>query len=292
MDPAPSAAIETRELAYFVAVAEELHFGRAAERLGMAQPPLSRAIRRLERRLGVTLFDRTSRRVALTPAGAVLLTEARVALDAVATAVTRTRRAAAPGPLRLAMKPGSDAGLLAEALASVPAPVDVVASTAERADLVRRGEADVAFLHHPSNDLTGLDTTDLLVEDQAAFLAPDHALARRPCLRLDDLADEPQPRWPERVPDADDERRGPLVGDTAELMQRIALGQLVSVVPRSATDAVRRDLVCVPVTDAPPTTLVLAWSAGHRTEQVDAFVRCVERTARRRRRLTRRPATG
>lgn len=63
--------VETRELRYFVALAEELHFGRAARRLGIAQPPLSRAIRQLERRLGVTLVERTSRSARLTAAGHV-----------------------------------------------------------------------------------------------------------------------------------------------------------------------------------------------------------------------------
>src|SRR6187431_2034618 len=85
--------LETRQLRYFVAVAEELHFGRAAERLGMAQPPLSRAIRDLERQLGAQLLERTTRQVTLTPAGEVLLREARAALVAVTAAERRTRHA-------------------------------------------------------------------------------------------------------------------------------------------------------------------------------------------------------
>ena len=86
--------MELRHLRYFVAVAEELHFGRAAERLGIAQPPLSRAIGQLERRIGARLLTRSSRAVTLTEPGSVLLREARVALDAVAAAERRTRRAA------------------------------------------------------------------------------------------------------------------------------------------------------------------------------------------------------
>ena len=105
--------LETRELAYFLAVADELHFGRAASRLGIAQPALSKTIRQLERRLGVTLLERTSRTVALTEAGRVLAREAGVALDAVTAAAQRTQRAGTRAPrLLLAMKPGGDAGLL------------------------------------------------------------------------------------------------------------------------------------------------------------------------------------
>ncbi|MEU2866588.1 LysR family transcriptional regulator, partial [Streptomyces mirabilis] len=83
--------LETRELRYFLAVAEELHFGRAAKRLGMAQPPLTRAIQQLERRLGVALLQRNRRGVALTDSGEMLLHEGRAALDATTAAARRTR---------------------------------------------------------------------------------------------------------------------------------------------------------------------------------------------------------
>src|SRR5215210_5038919 len=86
--------VELRQLRYFVAVAEELHFGRAAERLHMSQSPLSRAIRELERELGLVLFVRTTRRVALTPAGAALFERGRRALAEVDLAVDDARRAA------------------------------------------------------------------------------------------------------------------------------------------------------------------------------------------------------
>src|SRR4051794_17089264 len=85
--------VELRQLRYFVAVAEELHFGRAAERLHLSQSPLSRAIRELERQLGLVLFVRTTRRVELTPAETALLERARRALAEVELAVDDARRA-------------------------------------------------------------------------------------------------------------------------------------------------------------------------------------------------------
>lgn len=156
--------LETRELAYFVAVAEELHFGRAAQRLGIAQPALSRAIRRLERRLDVCLLVRTSRRVELTTSGQVLLREGGAAIDAVLAAARRTKRAAASTPrLVLAMKAGTDAGLLTDILTAYESdpeavPVEIVHSADSRLAMLRSGRADVALLHRPNNDLTGLDS--------------------------------------------------------------------------------------------------------------------------------------
>lgn len=94
MDP----LVDLRQLRYFIAVAEELHFGRAAERLHMSQSPLSRAIRELERDLGLVLFIRTTRRVELTPAGLALLVRGRHALAEVDLAIDEARRAGGPSP--------------------------------------------------------------------------------------------------------------------------------------------------------------------------------------------------
>src|SRR4051794_5794907 len=105
--------IEVRELEYFLAVADTLHFARAAEHLGIEPPPLSRAIAQLERRLGTTLFERTSRRVELTPAGRMFRTDARSALRSLDRAVLRVQQVG-DGPLRIATPPGTGTGLLRE----------------------------------------------------------------------------------------------------------------------------------------------------------------------------------
>ncbi len=89
--------VELRQLRYFVAVVEELHIGRAAERLHMSQSPLSRAIRELERELGVVLFVRTTRRVELTPAGSLLFERARRAVAEIDGAVADARRLTGEG---------------------------------------------------------------------------------------------------------------------------------------------------------------------------------------------------
>src|SRR5262249_7280953 len=96
-----TARMELHHLRHFVAVAEELHFGRAAARLGMAQPPLSQSIRRLETSLELQLLERSRRHVALTPAGKVLLDEARRILAQVELAERLARRAATVGMDRL-----------------------------------------------------------------------------------------------------------------------------------------------------------------------------------------------
>lgn len=268
--------VETRELRYFVAVAEELHFGMAAQRLGIAQPPLSRAIRRLEHRLGVLLLVRTSRSVSLSPAGEVLLHDGRQALEAVAAATRRAQRTGRPGQtLVLAVKEGADAGLLPTLLAAYAAtpdawPVEVVFSAGERIAMLRDGRADLALLHRPNNDLSGLDHEDLLVEQQIVVLPPGHRLAGRADVALADLRGEVLPRGPE-IAHRPWLPPGPDVRDAGQLLQMIARGRGVALLPASTIGRVPRELPCVPVRDAGPVALVLAWRAESTSRQVAAF---------------------
>lgn len=202
--------METRELRYFVAVAEELHFGRAAQRLKIAQPPLSRAIQQLERRLGAALLDRTSRTVTLTEAGSVLLVEGRAALDAVDAAERRARRAALsatghPG-LVLVTKASASRELLAKLLDTYAAkpgavPIDVIlCGPSEQQRLLRQGRADVALLHRPFDSTAGFDTEELGTEGQVVVLPSGHPLTARAHVRMADISDLPGlplPRWPD-----------------------------------------------------------------------------------------------
>jgi DNA-binding transcriptional LysR family regulator len=180
--------VETRELRYFVAVAEEVHFGRAAQRLGIAQPPLSRAIQLLERRLGAALLERTSRAVTLTEAGSVLLREGRAALDAVDAADRRTRRAALAASghagVVLVTKAGASSELLSKLLetyAAEPGAVTVdvlLCGIGEQEGLLRDGRADVALLHRPDSTV-GVDTEELSTEGQVVVLPAGHPLTTR-----------------------------------------------------------------------------------------------------------------
>ncbi|GAA2458099.1 LysR family transcriptional regulator [Streptomyces glaucus] len=265
--------MESRSLRYFVAVAEELNFARAAERLGISPPPLSRAIRRLEAELGVTLFERTTHSVARTPAGEVLLAEARTALDALDAAGRRARRAADGPGLVLAVKADGDAGLLEPLLARYAAepgsvPVTVrLCGWQEQPRLLRRGEADVALVHEPF-DRAGLDTETLAVEPRVAVLAAGHPLAARD--RLDLAALGLRPDGIDRH--IDDVRRG--LHDLAQLLATVALGDAVTLLPASVAERYPRPgVVYRPVTDAPPSVLAVAWPQQSRSTATAALVR-------------------
>ena len=274
--------METRELRYFVAVAEELHFGRAAQRLTMAQPPLSRAIQQLERRLGVVLLHRTTRSIALTDAGSVLLREARLALDAVDAAERRTRRAATDRPtVVLAAKAGASSALLSkllDAYAAQPraAAVEVMlCGPGQPENMLRDGRADLAVLHLPYDSVAGLDVEELHTEGQVVVLPAGHPLAERPSLSMsevDALTHLPRPRWP-RPDGSYKDGPGPQVRDHTQLLQLIALGRACAIVPESLRSQLRDGHAAVAVPDAPPVTTVVAWPPNSTSDAVADLVR-------------------
>ncbi|MGH3350788.1 MAG: LysR family transcriptional regulator [Nocardioides sp.] len=280
--------METRELRYFVAVAEELHFSRAATRLGIAQPPLSRAISQLERRLGGVLLERNSRGVALTDAGRVLLAEARAALDAVDAAERRTRRATGDGEepgLVLVSKAGAASELLTKLLdtyAAEPGAVKVevvLCGIGEQGPRLRDGRADVALLHRPFDSTDGLDSEDLLTEGQVAVLPSSHPWATRPHLRLadlDDVPDVPPMRWPSGGGSFAD-GPGPEIHDTAQLYQLIGLGRAYTILPESARAEQHHGVATVPLLDAPEVTTVIAWPQHSRSLALAALVQAATR---------------
>ena len=302
--------VEVRELRYFIAVAEELNFTRAAQRLGMAQPPLSAAIGKLERKLGVRLLDRTSRRVTLTPAGAMLLAEGRTAVENLGAVVQRARRRAVPGELlTVVVKAGDGTGLvrqIARRCAADPQVPQVRIMFSRAGDLtaaVRDGVADAAILRAPF-DPRGLDTEVLLAEPRVAALPADHRLAGRREIRRSDLAGEPMPRWaepagpaalafwtgtdtqpdPAAPPPPDPGNRpdqvGPVVSDMNQLLDAVALGQTVAFIPASvASRHSVPDLAFVPVTDLSPSAVAAAWPAGSRSRAIARFLRTAAEVA-------------
>jgi DNA-binding transcriptional LysR family regulator len=269
--------VETRELRYFVAVAEELHFGRAADRLGIAQPPLSRTIAQLEHRLGVALLTRTSRKVSLTDAGAVLLAEGRSILGAIAAAERRTRNVDRPS-LVLAAKAGGSSEILAKLLDAYAAEpgavaVDLLLCEAHTRQPLLDGRADVAILHEPYDSTAGLDVEALRTESQFAILPASHPLAGSARLRMADVIDLPElARWPE--PDGTYlPGPGVEVHNLTQLFQMIALGRAVAVMPEAVRAGLLEGLAAVPVIDAPKVTTVIAWPPHSRSRAVADLVR-------------------
>ncbi|MEW1599985.1 LysR substrate-binding domain-containing protein [Streptomyces sp. NPDC093808] len=174
-----------RHLECFVAVAEESHFGRAAARLGMAQPPLSQRVQRLERELGVRLFERTSRQVRITEAGKLLLAEAREVLSRTESFLAAARRVrdGETGLLRAALPPDLSGETVAVLLADFGerhAGLELELhelSTAQQLERLAAHDLDVGVVHHPC-DVTGLELGPVLRRELGVLLpAGDPAAA-------------------------------------------------------------------------------------------------------------------
>ncbi len=191
--------MELRQLEAFVAVATELHFGRAAEQLGIGQPTLSDLIRRLEREVGAPLLTRTTRRVALTGPGQELVGRAKVILDEVAAATAAVRRTARgeTGTVRVAITPPVAPVLaphLREAAREHLPGIDVVVQRMWLPDLTRaiaEGTTDVAITCAQLPDTPGVTNDVFASEPLLAGLRPDHPLAAQAQVPLAELAREP-----------------------------------------------------------------------------------------------------
>jgi DNA-binding transcriptional LysR family regulator len=189
--------VELRHVRYFIAVAEYLNFSKAAQQLHIAQPPLSRQIRQLEEDLGVTLFLRNKRRVALTKAGQIFLVEARKLVVQAGHAMEAARHAqkGESGIVRIGIASGLG-GVISKAVFEhrrrLPA-IDVecrdVFSSFQN-EALRKGEIDIGFLRPPI-DQVNLDCELLFEEEFVVVLPRTHRLAKRRFLRLKDIADDP-----------------------------------------------------------------------------------------------------
>ncbi|WP_344444109.1 LysR family transcriptional regulator [Kitasatospora nipponensis] len=280
--------MDLRRLRYFVAVAEELHFGRAAARLQMSQPPLSRSVRELEEELDCLLLERSARGVRLTAAGAVLLAEARDLLATADRARQRVRATEGHGTVLVGSVAGAGVELGPPAVAAFRRGhprAEVLLRESPISDPtagLRSGRVDVALTRLPF-DTEGLATHPLGSEGVVAALAGDDPLARRGSLTVEELRDRP---WVQLPPGTDEAWRaywlgggasggaGPVVTTVAECLHAVLWQRATALLPAGAvrhhpTAGVRY----VPVPDHPPSTLVLAWRAGSPAPLVRAFLR-------------------
>jgi DNA-binding transcriptional LysR family regulator len=291
MGPEPALPLDLRKLRYFVAVAEELHFGRAAQRLYITQPVLSRQIRKLERELGADLLLRTSRDVTLTPAGIEVLEEARSLLAA----ADRTRRriedvVSGEAALTVGFFVGDTFTAALEAFSERYPDVAIALLRVywhDQTEVLHDGRADVGFVHLPVDD-HGLELLPVRSEPRVAVLPTSHPSAHEHEISIADLADDPviiqrgaTAAWQafhnvDPRPDGRHPPSGPAVDNLEEKLQHVAAGRAISFVPASVAGAhIQPGIAYVPVSDIPPIQICLAWKSGQRTALVSAFAEAV-----------------
>ncbi|MGQ4601163.1 LysR substrate-binding domain-containing protein [Nocardia sp. R6R-6] len=271
--------MELRHLRYFAAVADTCHFGRAAERLHMAQPALSQAIRQLETELGAELFTRTTRHVSLTPAGEFLLGEARRVLAIVDESVHGVRRIAEGrrGLVRMAFTGTAVlshlpriARTLQRDLPGIALEVHSDLLTPAQCDRLRDGSLDLGILRPPVRG-DGIALHTLEVEPLVLAVPVDHRLALEPVIGVADLRTENFIAYasPDSVVNAAAQRScraagfSPHVGHeaagTAVLLALVAGGLGIAIVPASARALPLAGVVFRDLLDAEPVELALAW---------------------------------
>jgi DNA-binding transcriptional LysR family regulator len=294
--------MELRHLKYFIAVAEELHFGRAARRLNISQPPLSQQIRQLEEEVGVRLFNRTKRRVEITPAGLVFLAEARRIMALSEDAVRRTIRADKGEIGQLAM------GYIGSANYSVLPPVvrefrrqfrDVDLSltelnTSHQLEALRDGRIQVGFLRLPRGiEKEGLTVEPVFREPLLVALPRNHRLKKEISIPLRLLAKDSFIMIPrERGPGFFDniivlcQKEGFSPGIVLEASQfhtvigLVAAGLGIAVVPASMERSRIEGVVFRKIAGKAETVLSMAWIAGNESLILQNFIDVTRKVVR------------
>jgi DNA-binding transcriptional LysR family regulator len=282
----PAADLDLRLVRYFTVVAEQRHFGRAAAILLIAQPSLSRQVRRLEQQLGVRLLDRTPQGTRLTAAGEVFLPRARALLRAAAQAAAATKAAAQPSRVIIGYTPGLIITPAVRQLRRKHPDADVQSlhldwNEARAALLGHRADAVVTRLPLATD---GLHVTVLYDEPRLLMVPVDHRLAGKESVTLDDIADEPIPRLPDPAwnafwridprPDGTPAPDGPMVAALEDKNELIASGQAVAIIPGGLHGiTLRPDLITIPLHGVPPSHVILATRAADRSRLVAAFRR-------------------
>ncbi|WP_428523542.1 LysR family transcriptional regulator [Pseudorhodoplanes sp.] len=264
--------MDTRKLKYFMAVAEELHFGRAAIRLKMSQPPLSQQIQAFERELGVQLFIRNRREVRLTPAGEILLNRAQVVLQELEKISDELREADSgeAGELRLGHAPPADFDILPSILSKLRAQAPRVrlslrsASTVALLEEIKARRLHAAIIRLPVKQ-PSIQAITISRERLVAIVPLDHAIASRRTIRFRDLGQHRLvgfPRW--LAPAYFDllsslcREYGGFTYEPVQLVETIqtalalvAGGLGVSLQAASVGAVVRRDVKCISIADSP-----------------------------------------
>ncbi len=279
--------LDLRKLRYFVAVADKLHFGRAADELHIAQPALSRQIRALEQDLGTSLLTRDSHGVMLTDAGRQLLTDAGPLLASTHAVRRRVTAAAASGSQRLTV--GFRAGIAVtpavRRFATQHPNVIVDMQRIEwddQATMLLDGRIDVGYVRLPIDE-TGLRVTPLYTEPCVAVLPAGHRFAGKEQITEADLAGEPlvwhmdTSTQPTRRPHPN---AGYLVRGVDETLEHVAAGRGISFLARSATVFYSHPEVSyVPIPDLAPDQVCLAVAASRTSPVVDDFFAAAQATA-------------
>src|ERR1700676_418110 len=286
--------LDLRKLRYFVAVAEELNFRRAADRLHVAQPVLSRQIRALEKELHAQLFVRDSSGTQLTPAGVQLLADASLLL---ATADAARRRVALAAHAKSSFTVGFMPGLtvtepvLALGAAHPDLTVEVLRTEwINQVTVLHDGRADIGYIRMPA-DLTGLQTSALFSEPRVAVVPAAHRLAGKEAVSIHDLAGDHLLQHPDAVPEWRSVGKEMRAGQRAtvvaqarsveEKLEHVAAGRGFSVLPEStATYYQRPDVAWTPITDIPPNEVRLAWVSSRRTPLIAEFVELAKAAVR------------